>query len=126
MRMIVDDALASPVLPRATKGLMMAVIGRALGCAYSEGEARRVAQDAGVAPDEIDDVLANLGSPRLPARDARLVAFARETVRYHTPVIQRRVREVTAGLTHEEIVEIVGIVGLANTLGRFSVVLDAC
>ncbi len=126
MRTIVDDAIASPVLPRSTKGLMMAVIGRALGCTYSESEARRVAEAAGVAHDEIDDVLANLGSPRLPARDARLVAFARETVRYQTPVIQRRVREATAGLTHEEILETVGIVGLANTLGRFSVVLDAC
>jgi alkylhydroperoxidase family enzyme len=126
MRQIVDEAIASPVLPRATKGLMMAVIGRALGCAYSEGEARRVARDDGVTSDEIDDVLANLGSSRLPQRDARLVAFARETVRYQTPVIQRRVREVTAGLTHEEILETVGIVGIANTLGRLSVVLDAC
>lgn len=126
LRQVVDDAIASPVLPRATKGLMMAVIGRALGCAYSEGEARRVAESDGLTAAEIDEVLHNLGSPRVGERDARLVAFARETVRYQTPAIQRRVREATAGLTPEEIVETVGIVALANTLARLTVVLDAC
>lgn len=126
LREAVDAAIASPVLPRSTKGLMMAVIARALGCTYSEDEARRIAEAGGVSRHDVDDVLANLGSPRLGERDARLVAFARETVRYQTPAIQRRVREVTAGLRHEEILETVGIVAFANTLARLSVVLDAC
>jgi alkylhydroperoxidase family enzyme len=125
LREIIDEAIASPALPRTTKGLMMAVFARALDCAYSEREARRLTGDLSAA--DVDDVLANLGSARLPARDRRLVAFARETVRYQTPVIQRRVREATAGLTHEEVLETVGIVALANTLARLSVVLDdAC
>ncbi len=126
LRRVVDDAFASPVLPRRTKALMTAVIGRALGCDYTEAEARRLATDDGVPAADVDEILANLGSSRLDGRDARLVAFARETVRYQTPVIQRRVREVTAGFTTEEILETVGVVSLANLLARMTIVLDAC
>jgi alkylhydroperoxidase family enzyme len=124
LREIIDAAIASPVLPRATKGLMIAVIGRALGCAYTEAEARRLVLDDGLAASDVDEVLANLGSPRLDARDTRLVAFARETVRYQTPTIQRRIREATAGLAHDEVVETAGIAALATPVARLSVVLD--
>ncbi|HEV7735198.1 MAG TPA: hypothetical protein VGR62_23710 [Candidatus Binatia bacterium] len=126
LRRVVDDAFASPVLPRRTKALMTAVIGRALGCAYSEAEARRLAADDGIGTADADEILTNLGSSRLEARDARLLAFARETVRYQTPVIQRRVREVTAGFTPDQILETVGVVSLANLLARMTIVLDAC
>jgi len=40
LRHIIDDALASPVLPRRTKMLMLAVVGKALGCRYAQQEAR--------------------------------------------------------------------------------------
>ena len=126
LRRTIDGAWASAVLPRRTKTLMLAVIARALGCAHGEGEARRLLAAEGLPPAELDGILANLGSPRLDAREARLLPFARETVRYQPAAIQRRTREVAQGLSPEEVLEAVGIAALANAVCRMSVVIDAC
>ena len=126
LRRAIDGAWASGVLPRRTKTLMLAVIARALGCAHGEREARRFLAAEGLAPGQLDEILANLGSPQLDAREARLVPFARETVRYQPAAIQRRMRELAHGLTAEEIVEAVGVAALANAVCRMSVVIDAC
>jgi alkylhydroperoxidase family enzyme len=126
VRDTVDQAMASPVLPRRTKLLMIAVIARALRCAYCEGEARAGLGVEGLDAGAVDDVLANLGSPKLDRRDALLVPFARETVRYQTVAIQRRTRELARGLTTEEAIEAVGIAALANSIARLSVLLETC
>jgi alkylhydroperoxidase family enzyme len=126
MRRAIDGALASPVLPRRTKALMLAVVGRSLGCSYSEAEARSLLEADGVTRAEVDEVLGSLGSAGLDAREARLIPLARETVRYQTPTIQRRVREACRGLGPEETLEAVGIAALGNALGRLTVALDAC
>ena len=126
LRRAIDGAWASDVLPRRTKTLMLAVIARALGCAHGEREARRFLAAEGLPPAEVDGILANLGSPRLDAREARLVPFARETVRYQPAAIQRRMRELARGLSPEEVLEAVGIAALANAVCRMSVVIDAC
>ena len=126
LRRTIDGAWASAVLPRRTKTLMLAVIARALGCEHGEGEARRLLAAEELTPAELDGILANLGSPRLDAREARLLPFARETVRYQPAAIQRRTREVAQGLSPEEILEAVGIAALANAVCRMSVVIDAC
>ena len=60
------------------------------------------------------------------SREARLVPFARETVRYQPAAIQRRMRELARGLSPEEVLEAVGIAALANAVCRMSVVIDAC
>jgi uncharacterized peroxidase-related enzyme len=126
IRRAVDGALASPVLPRRTKSLLLAVIARALGCAYGEAEARRLlAQEPGAALD-IDDILRHLGGSGLDAREALLVPFARETVRYQPAAIQRRMRELAGALSPDELVEMVGVVSLANAVCRLSITLDAC
>lgn len=127
LRQIVDEAFASPVLPRKTKAVVCAVIGKALGCATAEAEARGVLAGEGWSDADVLAMLTNLAHPKLDARDALLVPFARETVRYQPPVtIQLRMREVTRGMTREETVELAGIIGLANMLARLSVLLDAC
>ena len=126
IRATIDDALASPVLPRRTKLLMLAAIGRALGCERSEREAREVLAGEGLAPTDVDDILANLGSPRLDRRDALLVPFARETVRYRNRVIQDRVRELAQVLSLDEAIEAAGIASLANAVARLSVLLETC
>ena len=126
LRRAIDGAWASDVLPRRTKTLMLAVIARALGCAHGEREARRFLAAEGLPPAELDGILANLGSPRLDAREALLVPFARETVRYQPAAMQRRMRELARGLSPEEILEVVGIAALANAVCRMSVVIDAC
>jgi len=52
------------------------------------------------------------------------VPFARDTVRYQYTEIQRRTREVTAGMTAPELLELVGIVALANAVCRLSSLCD--
>jgi alkylhydroperoxidase family enzyme len=127
LRQIVDDAFASPVLPRKTKTMVFAVIGKALACPSAEVEARGALAGEGWTDDEVTAMLTNLAHPKLDAREAILVPFARETVRYQPPVtIQVRMREVTKGMTREETVEVAGIIGLANMMARLSVLLDAC
>jgi AhpD family alkylhydroperoxidase len=126
VRRALDGAWASTVLPRRTKALVLAVVARALACAHGETEARRVLGEEGFAAGDVDEVLATLASPRLDAREARLVPFARETVRYQPATIQKRVRAVTDGFSRDELVETAGFVSLANGLCRLSAVLDAC
>ncbi len=75
---------------------------------------------------DVDEILGTLGSARLDAREARLVPFARETVRYQSAAIQQRFRDVSRDFSPREILEIAGTVALGNAICRLSVVLDAC
>jgi alkylhydroperoxidase family enzyme len=126
LRRIVDAAWASRVLPARTKSLVLAVVARAMGCSYGEAEARGLLAAEGLADADVDEILATLASPRLDARESRLVPFARETVRYQPATIQQRMRAVAEGFSAEETLEAVGIVALANTVCRLSVVIEAC
>jgi len=125
-RQTIDEAMASPILPRRTKLLMLAVVGRALGCEHAEEEARGGLAADGFAPDDVDEILRNLGSPRLDAREARLVPWARETVRYRTLAIQERTRELARHMTLPEVIEAVGVASLANTVARLSILVETC
>lgn len=126
LRHVLDEALASDILPRRTKMMLFAVIAKALRCAATESEARAALLAEGVSAETIDDVLLHLGSPQLDSREAVLVPFARDTVRYQYAEIQRRTREVTAGMKPAELLELVGIVALANAVCRLSTLLDVC
>jgi len=127
LRRVIDEAWASPILPRRTKALILAVVARALACARSEAEAAGMLAADGVDAGELERILATLASPQLDAREARLVPFARDSVRYdHTVPIQRRMREAAAGLTPAETVEAAGWMAIANAVCRLSVLLDVC
>jgi AhpD family alkylhydroperoxidase len=126
VRDAIDDAFASSILPRRTKLLMIAVVGRALECGGSEREAREGLVAEGLTGADVDGILANLGSDKLDRRDALLVPFARETVRYQTGPIQRRTRELARELPTDELMEAVGVAALANALGRASILLETC
>jgi uncharacterized peroxidase-related enzyme len=127
LREVIDDAWASPVLPARSKLLLLAVVARAVGCARSEAEARAALAAGGLAGAEVDDILTNLTSPRLDRREALLVPFARETIRFSRPlVVQERMQELARQLSTEETLEAVGIMALANAVTRLSVLLDLC
>jgi AhpD family alkylhydroperoxidase len=123
-RRLIDDLFASPALPLRTKALFIAVVAKALGCTYSEAEARQMLEREGFRPADVDEILANLASASLDERENRLVPFARETARYQPAVIQQRMREVARGSAPDEMVEMVATIALANALGRLSVILD--
>ena len=123
LRAMVDDALASPVLPRRTKLLIFAVVGRALASEYLKGESQRALAADGLSASDVEDVLANLGSERLDERERLVVPFARETVRYRSLAIQQRTRELSERLGIDELIEVVGVASLANSVGRLAVLV---
>jgi AhpD family alkylhydroperoxidase len=118
----IDEAWRSEILPRRTKALITAVIGRALGCSRSEDEARRLLRADGVSLD-LAPVLANLASPELTEAEAVIIPFVRETVHYSPAQIQRRGRVVYERLGQAAFVETVGMAALANALCRMTAVL---
>jgi alkylhydroperoxidase family enzyme len=126
LRGTIDEAFASAVLPRRTKLLLFAVIGRALGCARTEREAREGLGAEGFTPGDVDAILANLSSPRLEAREAVLVPWARETVRYRPLAIQERTRALADHMELTEVIEAAGIAALANSIARMSILLETC
>jgi len=128
LRGVIDEALASPVLPRRTKLLVLGVIARALGCRESERDATAALVAEGMESRDVAESLAHLASPSLDAREARLLPFARETVRCEPVEIQARTRAMAAALElgAEQLLEVVGMAALANTLCRASVLVDPC
>ena len=125
LRRTIDAALASPVLPRRTKLLMLAVIARALECARCEQDAASELHATGMAAGDIDQALDHLSSPALDAREVQLVPFARETVRCNPPEIQARIRTLASGLGLgiDEVLEVVGVTAAGNALCRASIIL---
>jgi alkylhydroperoxidase family enzyme len=128
LRRAIDACLDSPVLPRRTKLLMLGVIARALECVSCERDAASALIDGGMAPHDVSEALDHLRSPTLDAREAQLVSFARETVHPQPTEIQQRLRALasTLPLGVEELLEVVGVAAVGNTLGRASIVLAQC
>lgn len=127
LRRVIDDAFGSPLVPRRTKLLVLAVVARATSCAHGEAEARGELAREGLSAAEVHGVLAHLGGPGLDDLERLLVPFARETVPYQKPtLLQERVRVVTDGLPPAVTLEVAGVVALANALCRLSVLLDRC
>jgi len=118
LRRLLDEAFASPVLPRRTKALVFAVVARGLACPASEAEAGRLLAAEGLAPAEQDAILAHLASPDLDATEAALLPLARDTIRYRPAQIQRRSRALLEGVGVAPFVEFVGVSALANAVCR--------
>jgi len=121
----IDDALASPILPARTKWLVCAVVARALGCARSESEAKRLLAAEGLAGEEVEGILRHLASPKLDRVETLAVPFARETVWYQTAQIQRKARELAKQISPAEFMELAGMAGVANRLCRLGALADA-
>ena len=125
LKAAVDGAFASPVLSRTAKALMFAVVARALGCATTEAEARRLLKGEGLGDAEIDAALSSLRSDRLVGRESGLLAWARETVSYQTPVIQKQARALSATLGDDvALLEAIGVAALANGVARLAMLLE--
>ena len=124
LRNVIDDAWTSAGLGPRPKAMVVAVVGRALGCPVAANRAKQMLEPHGLNGADVEELLATLASPKLDPFESRLVVFARETVRYRTDMIQRRMREFSAGLAPEQVLEVVGITSLANAVCRLSILLS--
>ena len=125
LRATLDDAWASPNLPARTRALIFAVIARGLESVSAESEARRLLEAEGLVAQQVDEILANLASPELDAREARILPYVRETIWYQPEPVQRRGRALREQLSNTELLETVGTAALANMVCRIALALDA-
>lgn len=116
-------AFGPTALSQRAKALVFAVVARGLGSERCESEARRLLADEGLDGEQVDEVLAHLGSSKLDPIEAAIVPFARETIRVRPIEIQRGSRKLLDQLGVEEFVDLAGVVGVANAICRLSLVL---
>jgi alkylhydroperoxidase family enzyme len=124
MKDALDGAFASSVLARGTKALMFAVVARSLDCRTSEAEARRLLAAGGFGEVEIDESLASLESARVPAAEARLLPWVRDTVHLQTALVQGHTRELAASLGNAAALEAIGVAALANATVRLAMLVE--
>jgi alkylhydroperoxidase family enzyme len=124
MKSALDGAFASDVLSRGTKALMFAIVARSLDCRASEAEARRLLAAEGFSDAEIEKSLASLDSARVPAIEARLLPWVRDTVHFQTAQIQRRTRELAASMGSAAVLEAIGVAALANATVRLAMLVE--
>jgi alkylhydroperoxidase family enzyme len=113
----------SPLLPKRTKALVIAVVARALGCPMLEKELTELLVTEGLKSEQIAEVLAHLTSSALDPVERIAIPFARETVWYEPAQIQRRGREVMKELSREQFVELVAVASIANMVCRLGIVV---
>ena len=124
LREVLDEAVASPLLPRRAKGLMLAVCARALGDTTAEYEARSLFGRHEFGSAEVDRILANHGSPNLDELESRLVPYAHGSVKYQPIEIQQQTRALADAIGPERMLEAVGLAALGNALGRIGVLKE--
>ena len=126
LRHMIDDMFASTVLSARAKLLIIAVVGRAVGCEYAARELPPRLATLGLSAGEVEQALGNLDAPGLDRVERLVMPFARDTVRYQPATIQERVRALATTLTPEETLEALGVAALANAFCRLTVLLGCC
>jgi alkylhydroperoxidase family enzyme len=117
-------AFESPILSRRVKALMFAVVARILECRFCEPESRKLLHREGLDDTEVDASLSALALPKLDAREAAVLAWVRDTVRYQPGQIQARTRALAEAIGGEAALEAVGIAALANSTVRVAMLLE--
>lgn len=121
---ILGDCWQSPYTTRRTKALAFAIIARTLGCSLCTTEANQLLKREGLLQQDIDHLLTYLSADKLTVFESRFIHFARDTVNYQVPDIQFKARRFVADLSKEEIIEVCGLVALANWVARLSILLQ--
>jgi alkylhydroperoxidase family enzyme len=122
LRRMTDGWLASEVIPKRSKALMLAVIARQLGARYCEAETLQVLDKEGIREKEVAEILATLSSPLLTGTEDRLLRWTRDTVWYEPKVIQNSTRRLFDEVGESLTLEAIGTAAIANTLARLSLV----
>jgi alkylhydroperoxidase family enzyme len=124
MKDALDGAFASALLSRTAKALMFGIVARSLGCRPSETEARRLAAAEGLDGAGFDQALATLACPRLPAAEAPLLRWVRDTVHIQTAPAQARTRELAQAIGRPAVLEAIGVAALANAAVRLAMLVE--
>jgi alkylhydroperoxidase family enzyme len=117
-------ALDSPVLSRRIKVLMFGVVARMLECRFCLARNRKMLQAEGFDEAEAEATLAALASPKLDRREAAILSWVRETVRYNPSQIQKHTRALDEAIGTEATLEAVGVAALANATVRVAMLLE--
>jgi len=120
---LVESCFSAPAIPRRTKLLMLAVIARTLGCGFCEEAARADLEGLGLDRGGFARTLDSLSGPGVGPQDALLLDWARETVRYETGPIQKRVRALAASVNTDVVLEAVATAAVSNTAVRLAMLL---
>ena len=126
LAMVLNGAWNSTITSRRVKALIFAVVSRGLGCPACEAEATAALRAEGWTEPEIQHVLTYLTSKKLDSFEQKVLAFARETVRYQTRRLQELAQTFAAGLKREVVLEVIGLICYANGLARMSILLHRC
>ncbi len=123
MKAALDGSFESGVLSRNAKALMFAVVARTLGCPHCEGAATQLLLEDGLSQADVASAISTLRCPRLPQREARLLAWARDTVYYEPSSIQQKTRALGSELGADALLEAIGVASLANGTVRLGMLL---
>jgi alkylhydroperoxidase family enzyme len=121
-REMTDGWLASEVIPKRSKVLMLAVIARQLGARYCEEETLKVLGEEGLSAEDVEEILATLSSPLLTDIEERLLRWTRETIWYEPRVIQNSTRRLQDDVGESLTLEAIGTAAIGNSLARLSLV----
>jgi alkylhydroperoxidase family enzyme len=113
---------SAPAISRRTKLLMLAVIARTLGCRFCEQAACTDVMGQGLDADGFTRILDSLSG--VNPEEARLLDWARETVRYETGNIQKRTRALAAAVSTEVLLEAVATAAFSNTAVRLAMLIE--
>jgi alkylhydroperoxidase family enzyme len=122
LRAMTDGWLASEVIPKRSKLLMLAVIARQVGARYCEEETLGVLKHEGFSEEGVAEILAVLSSSLLTGIEERLLRWTRETIWYEPRVIQNSTRRLLDDVGESLTLEAIGTAAIGNTLARLSLV----
>lgn len=117
-RTAIDAAMGATALSPRAAPLAFAVVARALGCEASEQEAVGLLEARGMSRARAHSVLDTLSGEGIDELDHAVAIFARETVWYVPARIQRRCRALAEKLSREQLLELIGITSIANSVCR--------
>jgi alkylhydroperoxidase family enzyme len=122
LRQLTDGWYDSPLLPRRSRLLILAVIARQLGSRLCEEEAQEGLVREGLQPDETQSLLATLSGSSMSGLEATLLRWTRETVWYEPRAIQESTRRLLAEVGEPRALEALGSAAVCNTLARLALV----
>ena len=124
LRGALDQMWRSPILSARCKTLVFAVVARAIGCPRATQESLELLAAEGLAPDEVEEILSHLASPKLDPIESLVLPLARETVWIQAATMQRHARELQEQLSPAQFAEFIVVAALANSVCRLGIAID--